>query len=437
MPSGHTGGAEHPGKPPRGQRAVLVRPVPAAALRGDGLGIGPPGGDQGVRHGAPRGDRDRLSVHRVLRCRLDAGRVPGQLVLIRGAGLPGAFQPADVTRDVFGGHVLVVEHQAHVGEQRRRRGEQLAVGRGRLPQVHVAVQRVGGQRAHPLEQLGDVGQALVRRGQAGWPVRRGREQVHELLLGRDGRIPAGRGRRTAPGSLDVAGQRGRQGGGCRAEPVSRRARRQQQHRRRPRHGRQPPAREPGRDVGDRAGGGDRQHVGEQRGGDAGSGVGPGHPGEEDREGNRDRHQRRQPDHAVDRRPDGQRHAADHGEPEVRDGLVPPGSAEGGQDKRGETAEGGKRGHLQVADHLVGQREQRRHDDRGAHRPHGGRGRPRYPPGGMARGPRRGRPWQPGPKSPGGRGRERGIGHRAKPTNGDGPRECQERVSRSPTRGGRS
>jgi hypothetical protein len=48
-------------------------------------------------------------------------------------------------------------------------------------------------------------------------------------------------------------------------------------------------------------------------------------------------------------------------------LVP---VERGEDQRGESPEGRERGHLQIADHLVGEGEHARHDDRGANGPHG-------------------------------------------------------------------
>ena len=44
-----------------------------------------------------------------------------------------------------------------------------------------------------------------------------------------------------------------------------------------------------------------------------------------------------------------------------DQLVAPGAAEAGQDQRGERPEGREGRHLEVADHLVGEREQARHD----------------------------------------------------------------------------
>ena len=82
----------------------------------------------------------------------------------------------------------------------------------------------------------------------------------------------------------------------------------------------------------RAGRGDRQHVGEQRGRDAGRGVRPGHPGEEDRERHRDRDDRRQPRRGADRVPMVSATLPDDGEPKVRDGLVAPGAAERSQDQ---------------------------------------------------------------------------------------------------------
>ena len=84
--------------------------------------------------------------------------------------------------------------------------------------------------------------------------------------------------------------------------------------------------------------------------------------------------------AVDRaddRPDRHQHRAGHSQPRVRDQLVAAGPGEARQHQRREPSEGGERGHLQVADHHVGEREQTRHDDRRANRAHrrgGGPGR---------------------------------------------------------------
>ena len=97
-------------------------------------------------------------------------------------------------------------------------------------------------------------------------------------------------------------------------------------------------------------------------------LGPATPAKKIAERHRDRDQYGQPGDPADRRADDQPEAADHGQPEVRDDLVPPAAAERGEDQAREPAERGEQGHLQVAEALVGQREQGgNHEDRAQRR----------------------------------------------------------------------
>jgi hypothetical protein len=79
--------------------------------------------------------------------------------------------------------------------------------------------------------------------------------------------------------------------------------------------------------------------------------------------------------------DDQGQAARHGQPQMGGELVPPGTAEVGEDQRGEPAERGEQRHLRVADDLERQREQARHHDGGPDGAQQRRRRPADPPRG--------------------------------------------------------
>ena len=165
-------------------------------------------------------------------------------------------------------------------------------------------------------------------------------------------------RRPASRPPPAAGRRGRGG--------------TSQHRGGADHRSQPPARQPVGHHRDRARRRRREHVGSSAAVTPEAALGPRIPPKNT--ANVDRHgdDRGERHRGADRRPDRDQHGADDRQPGVRDQLVATRAAEVGQYQRGERAERGERSHLEVADHLEGEREQPGHDH---HRPQ----RPATPP----------------------------------------------------------
>ena len=112
--------------------------------------------------------------------------------------------------------------------------------------------------------------------------------------------------------------------------------------------------------------------------DAEATLGADDAGEEDAEDDRQGHRRGQCRRRARRRADHQEHAAGQRHDQMGDELVAMAAAEPDHHQGGESAEGREGGHLKIAQHLAGEGEQRRDDQRRAQGAQAGRPRPDGP-----------------------------------------------------------
>ncbi len=200
-----------------------------------------------------------------------------------------------------------------------------------------------------------------------------------LLRGRGARSGPNRGRTAAPGGVDFGPQppskqvtRPDQG---RLQRIARGPGPQDGDRDQGRRPGQQPATEPGRDRADRPGERHRQdEPEEQRGRRAGQHRA--HPAsEQDREADDDHADHGQPDGPGREGAEADEGGAHHDQGHLGGQPVPEPAAERDEEQHRQGPERGERGHRRVADDLLAQRENGRHDDRGA---------PRAPQRGQAR-----------------------------------------------------
>ena len=287
---------------------------------------------------------------------------PGQQL---GRGLPGPLQPLDrllpgrvAGRQLGPALQFAGAGPQHPGDRADRGG---VLGCAQLPV------RDAGQDLQRLEQpaqlVDEPGQGGGGAGRPGRPVRRGGQPGAQA----GGRLP----RRVQGGGLgglataDGIGQRGQgQAAPGRVRP-QRRAfpRRPDQHHGQDADGRgQAPAGQPPAGLRHRRGHGHGQHEDQDRGGPPGREVAVDHPGEQDQEPDHEHGPGGEPGIAgACGSHRGQDHAADR-ERQVGQKPAAGGPAERDEDQDGQRPERGEQRGLRLADHLVGEREDRRHHD---------------------------------------------------------------------------
>ena len=387
---GHGFRAGQPGPHPAGPAARggdLAGQRVGAGVRRDGPGGGHQVGGTGhpldgrpgrvragrarVRGDLPRGVGDRVDPEAAVHLGLQRGLVrevrqfrdpPGQQL---GRGLPGPLQPLDrlLPGRVAGGQLRPALQFAgagpeHPGDRADRGG---VLGRAQL------ARRDAGQDFQRLEQpaqlVDEPGQGGRGAGRPGRPVRRGGQPAAQP----GDRLPR-RGQGGGLGGLATAegiGQRGQGQAALGRVRPQRRAfpRRPERH-----HGQdaddrgQAPAGQPPAGLGHRRGHRHGQHEDQDRGGPCGREVAVDHPGEQDEEPDHEHGPGGEPGIAGARGTHHDQDRAADRERQVGEEPAAGGPAERDEHQDGQRPERGVQRGLRLADHLVGEREDRGHHD---------------------------------------------------------------------------